>query len=351
MVITKRREGVFMGGEISVFRLTNSKGYYAEVCNFGATLTSLIVPDSYGKADNIILSYDKTEDYLRDTFYLGSTIGRFANRIACARFELDGELFHLDRNDGKNSNHGGFNAFNRKLFDSEICEDRLILSTFSPDGENGFPGNLQLSVSLSFSEENELEIIYKATSDRDTWFNPTCHAYFNLNQRREKTILEHRLQVFAEAYLESDSSFIPTGRILPVSDSCFDFREYRVISRMSARKTEETRGYNTCFCVLPDDGIKKVASLSETGSGRVLDVWSDMPGLMVYTGDYLDEPFCPLAGIALEAQFYPDTPNHPEFPSCLLPAGEKVVYTIRFRAGVSPLSSDYMALIAKRSVV
>lgn len=319
---------------LSLFRLENSTGAYVEVLNYGATLVSLVVPDKQGNFTNMILSYDNIESYFTDTFYIGSTIGRFANRIAGAQFLLNGKIVHLDKNDGKNSNHGGFNGFHTKIFDAEIADDQLILSCESNDGEGGFPGNMKFSVIYSFTENNELHIEYKAVSDKETPFNPTNHAYFNLSVGKEN-ILNHELKVYAGSYLETDDEFIPTGSILPITDPGFDFREYATISEQMIFKDEIIKGYNTYFISNSNEKLKRLASLQDKKSGRAIDVYSTMPGVQIYTGDYLSGKFRPFSGICLEAQFYPDAPNHAHFEGCMLDPGKEVRHKIVMAIGNS----------------
>jgi aldose 1-epimerase len=318
--------------EIAVFRLQNSNGSYVEISNYGATLLAWPVTAQSGQLENIILSYSKIEDYIAGSFYLGSTIGRYANRIHRAQFILNGKTYHLDKNDGNNSNHGGFNGFHSRIFDFDVQNGRLVFKYESPDGESGFPGNLCITVTYSFSEECELNIEYKAISDQTTHFNPANHAYFNLSGK-QGNILDHELKVYASHYLETNGEFIPTGKIKPLSGTAFDFRDYRKISSLMPLKKDVLPGYNTYFianrepCAIPH----LIASLREQQSGRCLDVYSTMPGIQVYTGDYLSTPFQPFAGIALEAQFYPDAPNHAHFPSTLLAPGKEAKHVIRYK--------------------
>ena len=315
---------------MNLFRIQNTSGAYAEVTNYGASLVSLVVPDKHGALENIILNYPKPEDYFSDKFYLGSTVGRFANRIANAQFPLNGTVFQLDKNDGNNSNHGGFSGFHSRLFDCQEEGNRIVFTYLSKDGEGGFPGNLRLTVVYSFSEDNELRIEYKAVCDKATPFNPTNHAYFNLSAQRDN-ILNHELKVYADQYLETNDKFLPTGNILPLAGSAFDFREYTPFSRLMPLKKEVLPGYNTYFISHSEDELKHLASIKDTVSGRQLEVFSSMPGIQVYTGDYLSEPFYPFAGVALEAQFYPDAPNHKHFPSCILFPDKEANHTILFK--------------------
>ena len=312
---------------MKTFHIQNTSGAYAEVTNYGASLVSLVVPDKHGTLENIILNYPKPEDYLSDKFYLGSTVGRFANRIANAQFSLDGTVFQLDKNDGNNSNHGGFSGFHSRLFDCREEDNRIVFTYLSKDGEGGFPGNLRLTVAYSFSEDNELRIEYRAICDKSTPFNPTNHAYFNLSAQRGN-ILNHELKVYADQYLETNDEFLPTGNILPLAGSAFDFREYTPFSQLMPLKKEVLPGYNAYFISRSEDDLKHLASIKDSDSGRQLEVYSSMPGIQVYTGDYLFEPFYPFAGVALEAQFYPDAPNQKQFPSCTLLPNKEVNHVI-----------------------
>ncbi|GHT04061.1 aldose 1-epimerase [Bacteroidia bacterium] len=306
-----------MDKELKLFRLTNAAGAYLELLNLGATLVSWYVPDKEGKLENIILNYPELEDYSTNPYYLGSTIGRFANRITKAQFALDGKTYHLDKNDGENCNHGGFNGFHNRIFDYKVQDHQIVFSYESPDGEGGFPGNLRLTVTYTFSDDNELSIEYKVLSDKDTVFNPTNHAYFNLSGKGG-TICNHELQVYAKDYLVTDAAWLPTGEIRPI---CRD-RACPVSTTVDFTKLQ---GFNTFFI----GQSKHLATLSY--KDRRLDVYSSMPGIQVYTGDYLAEPFEPCAGIALEAQGYPDAVNHNHFPSCRIEAGEEKVYAIQYR--------------------
>jgi aldose 1-epimerase len=302
--------------DLQLFRLTNATGAYVELLNLGATLVSWFVPNKEGKLENIILTYPKLEDYVANPYYLGSTIGRFANRITKAQFTLAGKTVYLDKNDGENCNHGGVDGFQSKIFDANNLQDNQVVFTYiSPDGEGGFPGKVRLTVSYTFTDHNALCIVYNVLSDKDTVFNPTNHAYFNLSGKGG-TICNHKLNVFADKYLVTDAAFLPTGEIRPLSEGSFDFNTLQA--------------YNTYFISNDKYVVKNLATLSEATSGRSLTVCSSMPGIQVYTGDYLKEPFEPCAGIALEAQGYPDAVNHNHFPSCRIEAGEEKVYAIQY---------------------
>jgi len=317
---------------IKKIKLRNSFGAYVELINYGASLVSLVVPDRFGKLENVILSYKNIKDYLTDSFYLGSTIGRFANRIAKAQFKINETIYCLDKNDGENSNHGGFNGFNSRVFDYKIQDNKAIFSYESADREGGFPAKLLFSVTYSFSEDNELNIEYRAVSDETTIFNPTNHAYFDLSAGKADP-LECELKVFADSYLESNNEFLPTGKILPVSNTPFDFSYSRKINESMPLKNEIIKGYNTFFIGKETNpGLSRLlASLKDNCSGRILEVYSDMPGIQFYTGDYLSAPFAPFGGICLEAQFFPDAPNQSHFPACLLLPDKEVTYSIKYK--------------------
>ena len=324
--ITKEERLCCNGKDVILFRITDKSGAYAEVTNYGATLVSVCVPDKDGNMENIVLNYPNISEYLTDTCYLGSTIGRFANRIANAQFKLNGKTYGLDKNDGENSNHSGYSGFHQKIFEAEIREDVLALRTHSPDGEGGFPGNMEVEIHFSF-QNNILTIKYIAQSDTETVFNPTCHAYFNLSSGRKKSVLQHELKINSAEYLETDNNFLPTGKIMPVAGA-FDFTQYRSIGEMATKKQDVLKGFNTCFPI-PDNGKPRpMASVKELTSGRAMTVSSDMPGILLYTGDYLCGNHAPFDGLCLEAQFYPDAPNQKHFPECTIKPGTQYEHII-----------------------
>ncbi len=317
-------EKAYTAGEkdIYLFHLVNGRGVCVEIMNYGATIVSIGLPVN-GILKKIVLGYEKIEDYFTGTAYLGATIGRFANRISRAAFRMDGKIYHLDKNDGEHCNHGGFGGFHQKIFDFEILDDKLVMSAKSPDGEAGFPGNVCLTVSYSLSEGDELKIDYTVTADCKTPVNMTNHAYFNLSG--EKDILEHHLKIESDSFLESDEQFLPTGRKLRTEENPgFDFRLFSEIGKNALLKNEKMKGYNTYFIAREETGkLKKLGTLRSERSGVSLEVHSTMPGIMIYTGDYLSGNHLPFSGISLEAHGFPDSPNRPIFPqSFILP--EKV---------------------------
>lgn len=321
-----------IAGEIDIylFHLTNGRGVCVEIINYGATIVSIGIPVN-GILKKIVLGYEKIEDYFSDTAYLGATIGRFANRISGSAFRMDGKIYRLDKNDGDHCNHGGFEGFNRKVFDWKIEDNKLILFAMSKDGEAGFPGNVILTVSYSLSEDNELIMDYTVTADRKTPVNITNHAYFNLSG--EKDILGHHLKIESDSFLESDEQFLPTGRKLWVEENPgFDFRSFAEIGKNALLKNEKMKGYNTYFIAREETGkLKKLATLRSERTGVNLEVHSTMPGIMIYTGDYLSGGYQPFSGISLEAHGFPDSLNIPAFPQSFVSKEKVWRETIMYR--------------------
>lgn len=305
-----------------IFRITNTAGAYVEVMNYGATITSIVVPDKSGKMDNVVLNYSDYASYLSDRYYIGATIGRVANRISEARFTLDGKLYELDKNDGNNSNHGGFEGINKAYFDYTYDDSSITFFTKSEDGSGGFPGNLHTYITYSFSDNCELKITFKTHSDQRTPINFTNHSYFNLSG--SFNTLNDQLKVNVEQYLEANDQFLPTGKILNLKDTPFDFRKPKSIGEMAHQKDEKLFGYNTYFIRQKSgNATEPLASLYSSHSGRTLELYTSMPGFLFYTGDYLDKPFCPFNGLCLEAQHYPDFVNQSHFPSNIIDEKEE----------------------------
>ena len=237
-------ETVFEETPLVVLRLKNSAGAYIDVLNMGASLVSIVVPDKNETFRNVILRYDKITDYLTDAYYLGCTIGRVANRVSQARFQMDGRTFILEQNDGLHSNHGGFSGINSKIFNYDIRQNEVVFHTQSSDGEGGYPGSLKLEVSYSFSDRNEVVISFRAESDKKTPLNFTNHAYFNLSG--ETNVLAHKLKIESDMFLEMKDDFIPSGRLLSVTENpAYCFGGKYTMDEMMKRKSERIKGYNT----------------------------------------------------------------------------------------------------------
>ena len=326
------------GNPVLRFRLTNSRGAYAELTNRGARLLSVHVPDRQGTLGNVLLT---PADVCHDTFYMGATVGRFANRIGGAQIRIGQTTYQLQRNDGENSNHGGLDGYDSKDWQWEACEERgeVIFSRLSPDGEGGFPGNLQCQVTYTWTEQDELLIDYQASTDANTYVNLTNHAYFNLGACGQP-VTDHLLWLNADTMLETTPQYIPTGRITAVAGTPFDFTQAKTVGHdlmADDHRLAENRGYNHCY-LLPQasaGSLTEAARLTHPQSGRTLQVLTDLPALLVYSAGYLPQP---TTGICFEAQYYPDTPSHPHFPSCLLHPGQQYHHRTVYRFGTTDVA-------------
>lgn len=333
--ITQQEWGNIDDRGVWLFTLENGKGSYVQLTNFGASILSIVVPDREGNLSDVVLGFNGFDGYYNDNLYIGTTIGRYANRIANASFQISDGLYQLEKNDGSHSNHGGFSGFHRRCFDYSIKADTLSFLLFSADGEGGYPGNLRVAIDYQWSEQHELTITYTATTDQETVVNLTNHAYFNLSG--ESTILNHCLHIASHELLETTSDHIPTGRIIPTGDLAFSGQ---AISGRVRQSDGSCHGINSCYVLAPGQrGLDTAAcELLADRSGRLLRVSTSYPGLLLYTGGYLyrqqqarePQKHVPFGGVCLECQYYPDSPNHPHFPSTLLKVGQTYHEFIRY---------------------
>ncbi len=330
MMVSKRPFGTTSAGE-DVYLYTLIAGpYRADVCTFGATLQAFHAPDSHGAVNDVVLGYGSLEPYTHTTTYFGMTVGRFANRIAKGRFCIDGAFYQVETNDGGvNSLHSGRSGFSFRVWHAETFEvsgmPGLMLSLHSPDGDGGFPGAVTVAASYLLKDDGELVICYEASADEPTPFNMTNHSYFNLAGAASGTILEHEVGLSCDRYLPVDSALIPTGEVLPVAGTPFDFMSSKPIGRDIGKIAGS--GYDHCL-ILADErsGLKEFAHIVEPVSGRTLSVKTTKPAVQFYTGNFLDGSedgkghvrYGRHAGFCLETQFYPDGPNHAGFPDCIL---------------------------------
>jgi aldose 1-epimerase len=307
-----------------------------EISNYGGTVTSIKTPDRRGKLDDVVLGYKTLEEYVRNPRYLGCIVGRHANRLADGRFSLNGTDYQLAKNNGPNHLHGGVKGFDKKLWAAEIVtsagDDVLRLACDSEDGDEGYPGDLSVTVNYSLSNANELRIDYFAISSRDTIVNLTNHSYFNL--AGGGSILSHELSLNADSFTPVTKFLIPTGEVKSVENTPFDFGEARTIGSRISEPDEQlmfTSGYDHNFVLNDWNGdLRWSARVREPVSGRVLEVSTTAPGLQFYSGNFLDgsligragQPYEKHEGLCLETQHFPDSPNHPNFPSIILRAGE-----------------------------
>ena len=325
MTIDKTYFGTTAGAEVYRYTLTNDLAYNVSIITYGGAITSLWAPDRNGTFGDIVLGFESLEDYVSNPRYFGALIGRHANRIAQGRFTLNGVEYQLPRNNGANHLHGGFNGFDKRVWNAREGDDVLHLSYFSKDGEEGYPGNVEAFVDYRLSG-NELSIEYRASTDRDTIVNLTNHSYFNL--KGDGTILEHELTLNADHFTPVCEALIPTGKIAPVAGTPMDFRGGRAIGS----EISLTSGYDHNFVLNDWDGsLRSAVSLYEPASGRVLEILTTQPGMQFYSGNFLDGSFMgkngfaylKYAGLCLEPQHFPDAPNHSNFPSTVLRAGEE----------------------------
>ncbi|MFJ3805238.1 aldose epimerase family protein [Streptomyces sp. NPDC090073] len=290
-------------------------GTRVEVLTYGGIVRSVEVPDQAGRTVNVVLGFAGLDGYVgHPEPFLGALVGRYANRIAGARFELDGRVYALEANNGPNSLHGGSHGFDKRVWDAEPVADGVRLSRVSVHGEEGFPGRLEMSATYTLDASGALHVAYEAVTDAPTVVNPTNHSYFNLAGHYTGNAGGHQLRLAASRYTPVDTDLIPAGPSRDVAGSRFDFREARKVGS----------GYDHNFVL--DKGVtrapQEVAELHDPASGRTLTVATTEPGLQLYTGDHLSEPFAPGDGIALETQHFPDSPNRPDFPSTVLRPGE-----------------------------
>ncbi len=326
------------GRQVELYTLRNNQGAAAKIINYGAIIVSLTMPDRTGKIEDIVLGFDRLDEYLKDNPYFGCIAGRFANRIAKGKFSIDGTEYQLTINNGANHLHGGLVGFDQVLWNAQpVLQESasgLKLSYHSPDGEQGYPGNLDVTVTYLLTDQNELEIDYLAKTDKPTICNLTHHSYFNLSGDPSGTILGHELMIAADGYTPVDEGLIPTGEIADVTGTPMDFRQPKRIGQDIETDFAQLKfggGYDHNWILNDFDGtVKKAASLYDPASGRFMDIFTDQPGLQFYSGNFLDGsrtgknqigyPF--RSGLCLEAQKFPDAPNKPHFPPVLLRPGE-----------------------------
>lgn len=323
--------------------ITNQAGAQLSLTDFGARITGIRVPDREGKLEDVVLGFDSAGEFTEKGRYFGATVGRYANRLAGAAFRLHGEIHKLNANKGSNSLHGGASGFDDKSWKGEIAgEDSVRFTLESPDGEEGYPGKLHISVVYRFTEKNEVEILYEAVSDRDTIVNLTNHAFFNLKGHGRGTVLEHRLMLNADFYAPVNESMVPDGSILPTVGTEMDFTKPQPVGRHIGDGTKQlllAEGYDHNFVLNKEErgSFSLAAAVFEPESGRCMTVYTDQPGIQFYSGNLIKpctgkegrkygvrEAFC------LEAQYFPNSMEAAHFPSPVLHAGEtyqqKTVY-------------------------
>ncbi len=337
------------GTPVALYTLTNRDGLEARIATYGGIVVSLRAPDRDGRWADVVLGFDSLEPYLARHPYFGALVGRVANRLAGARFTLNGVEYHVTRTHGENNLHGGVNGFDRKVWAAHASEatdgPRLELTYLSPDGEEGYPGALDVHVTYSLTDDNALVIDYRATPDADTLVNLTNHSYFNLAGTGEGDILGHVLTIHADAFTPTNAQQVPTGEVRAVAGTPFDFRQPTPIGQRIHADDEQLRlgsGYDHNWVLQARSGTPALAAeVFEPASGRVLEVWTTTPGVQFYAGNKLGsgdgivgkggKVYRPRAGLCLETQVWPDAIHHPNFPSPIVRAGDAYRQTTLFK--------------------
>jgi len=328
------------GREVNAFVLKNARGMSVQILDLGGVIASIKVPDSSGNFADVTTGFDYPQPYLDGAGYMGAIVGRYANRISGGKFSIDGIDYSLAKNNGDNAIHGGLVGFDKKIWDVELLvglhDAKLKLSTFSPDGEEGYPGRVEVSVIYTLNDQNQLTIDYSATSDKATIINLTNHAYFNLDGHQAGSILEQEVMLNANHFTPIDESSIPTGVILDVAGTPLDFRQRKAIGldiESEDRQMTFGSGYDHNFVINHSEpgSVSLAAEVYSPNSGRVMKVYTDQPGVQFYTGNFLNGKLVGKEGavygrrsaFCLETQHFPDSPNKPMFPSTILQPGDQ----------------------------
>lgn len=338
------------GRRATLYTLTNANGLVVKITDFGGIITEIHTPDRHGVLADVTLGFDSVEPYVEDSPYFGALVGRYGNRIARGCFELDGQVYRLPVNNGPNHLHGGVKGFSRVLWNASILEGDsrmgLTLTYLSLDGEEGYPGNLAATVVYLLTDDNELVVRFHAVTDKATPVNLTQHAYFNLAGRGD--ILGHELAIHADSYTPVDETLIPTGLVAPVAGTPFDFRQPHPIGQDIGKADQQLRfggGYDHNFVL--NKPLEKTSTLAarvrEPASGRVLELYTEEPGVQFYSGNFLDGSltgkgwnYAYRGGFCLEPQHFPDSPNKAAFPNTILRPGDEYLTESKFRFLVEP---------------
>ncbi len=345
MSITKTNFGKVNGTDIDLFILKNANGTTLTVSTYGAAMVNIFTADKDGKFDDVILGFDDVDGYIKYPSSQGSVVGRFANRIKEAKFTLNGVEYQLVKNDGNNHIHGGETGYDARiwnvLYTNDSEEPSVSLTLTDPDGFENYPGNLEVNVVYTLTKDDAVKIDYYAETDKDTIINLTNHTYFNLGGYKSGKILDHLLQINAEYFTPNSTELIPTGEIRAVKGTPMDFTTAKPIGRDIDYNDEQIQighGYDHNFITGESGVMKHIATATDPKTGRIMDVYSTKPAVQLYIAHFLaDDPgkngsvLCQNGGFCLETQFYPDSPNHPEFPSCVLKAGDKYHHTTIFK--------------------
>ena len=341
--ITEKPFGNYYNAPVTEYTLTNSSGMQASILNYGGTITKLMVPDRNGKMGDVVLGFETFGGYMQKKDpYIGALVGRYANRIANAKFTMDGKTYKLAPNNFGNSLHGGNVGFDKVIWNTEKIGDSSLKLTYqSKDGEEGYPGNLNIQVIYILGADNSLKIDYTATTDQATPVNLTNHSYFNLSAGKDSTVLDHVLKLDADKYTPVNDQLIPTGQIANVKGTPLDFTTPKAIGK----DIGSVKGGFDHNWILNKKGneIQEAATVYDPGSGRYMEVLTTQPGIQFYSGNFLNgdlqvtkegQMYIPHSGLCLETQHYPDSPNEPSFPSTILKPGETYRQTTVYKFSV-----------------
>lgn len=329
------------GEEARLFTIQNDKGMEIKVSDYGATLVQVRVPDKEGRLLDVVLGYDDVQGYEAGNAFFGATIGRVANRIGNGEFRLGGRTYELTRNDGQNTLHGGRDFYNKRIWKTgETQEDHVEFLMYSPSGDQGFPGNVKISVTYTLTKDNEVKIHYRAVPDADTLMNLTNHSYFNLSGHASGTVLDQEVMLYADAYARADSQSIPTGEIVPVSGTPMDFRQLKPVGaeiEEAYEALEFGKGYDHNW-VLNGNGYRKAAFMRSKESGIAMEVYTDLPGMQFYTANFVDHEKGKAGAVynmrqaaCFETQYFPDAVHKDHFEGPEVKAGEVYETTTAYR--------------------
>lgn len=342
--VTQQKYGNADGKDITQYTLKNAAGVEVKIINYGGTITNVLVPDSSGNFGDVALGFDSMEGYLqKKNPFFGCITGRYANRIAKGKFSIDGKAYQLPVNDGANTLHGGISGFNRKFWDAEVLpgDSGVKFTYLSKDGEEGFPGNCAVEVKYALSQNNELKIEYKATTDKPTAVNITNHSYWNLSAGKDSTILGHEMFINADKFVGVNNELIPTSELPEVKGTAMDFT---VPATVGTDIAKVAGGYDHTYVLNKKNTAEPelAVAVRDPNSGRYMEVYTTEPGVQFYSGNFLDGSltgksgikYVKHAGLALEAQHFPDSPNQPSFPNTILRPGETFSQTTIYKFSV-----------------
>jgi aldose 1-epimerase len=336
------------GRQVNQYTLANGRGMVVKVLDFGGIITEIHVPDRDGVFADVALGFDTLAPYVTDSPYFGALIGRYGNRIAKGRFVLDGKEVQLTVNNGENHLHGGTPGYDKVLWSASVDGATLVLRYHSPDGEQGYPGNFEATATYTLTEDNEIVVRFHGVTDQPTPVNLTQHSYFNLKGVGEGDVLDHVLVIDADRFVPIDATSIPYGDLAPVTGTPFDFRQPRTIGERIAQPDKQLRhgtGYDHCWVLNRgpgETGLKRAVHVCEPTTGRVLELFTEEPGVQFYSGNFLDgslhgkgHTWTFRSGFCIEPEHFPDSPNQPSYPSTILRPGEVYETESRFRFSVA----------------